>query len=432
EAVVVRVTVRAAGPGVLRDVLSIETSDPDAPEARVLLTAAPEDPCVSWEGSLDGVLDLGDVIVGRSESTELKLRNCSVLTTMRVRELRFTDPGGIFRIDDFAALADALPRAIAPGQSLSLDLTFAPDEVGPSTAQLQATTLLDGSRRVPLTILGAGTPNQCPLGAIDVREVADASASEALWSREAAVFSTLGSTLEFSSRRSRYLDGRLERAVWSVIERPLDSASELDTVTNRKRPRLTPDATGVYVVGLVVFDELGLESCVTERVTVEVVRDDDLVVELTWETPGDLDPNDLVSADLDLHLRHPSATKWEDEFYDVHWRNVSPDWGAEGDFSDNPTLLRDDRGRRRREVLVYNHIAPDLEYQIAVHVKNGANPFNLGPSIARVRVFSRGALLYHKERGEMYDDSFWAVGFFRWPAGKFFAQDLYYVELPDD
>jgi len=430
ESMSIRVSVDAERPGALRDVLFVASSDPGALERRLIITANPEDPCVRWEGSINGVLDLGDVVVGRAEGETLRLRNCSALTSMRVDDVSFTAQAEIFTLEGLDALADTLPRTLAPGQSLGLELTYTPEEVGSSTAQLRATVQLDRARTEPLTILGAGVPNQCPIGAIDSRAAVEDGATAAMWSREPVAFTTFERTLKFSSQRSRDLDGMIQSAQWSITERPLGSTAQLDLSTNMKQPRLTPDALGEYVVELTVFDDLGLESCVAERITVEVVRDDDLVVELTWNTPGDMDPGDAISADLDIHLRHPEAMMWEDDFLDVYWRNLSPDWGIEGDVTDDPKLFGDDRGEDRRELLVFDNITSGLEYQIAVHVKNGANQFDLGPSIARVRVFSQGELLYQKERGEMYDDSFWAVGRFQWPSGRFFAQDLYYVELP--
>jgi hypothetical protein len=75
------------------------------------------------------------------------------------------------------------------------------------------------------------------------------------------------------------------------------------------------------------------------------VPDKDLHIQLVWTTPDDPDETDMTGTDLDLHLRHPDANGgWNSDAgqFDCYFANKTPDWGAQLDPADNPTLDIDD------------------------------------------------------------------------------------------
>lgn len=123
---------------------------------------------------------------------------------------------------------------------------------------------------------------------------------------------------------------------WSLVSAPDGSAAAQDpdeALLSSSEPiaYLTTDLAGDYVVSLQVANTIGLTS-VPDVCTIPAIPEEQLHVELTWDTDG---------ADLDLHLVQEGG-----EYYvkpgDCTYCNPSPDWGAAGD-ANNPSLDLDDR-----------------------------------------------------------------------------------------
>ena len=121
---------------------------------------------------------------------------------------------------------------------------------------------------------------------------------------------------------------------WKLLERPTGSSlSILDS--NQSVRTFTPDLAGEYVFELVVTNEECVQSdpC---QVAFDVIPQEDLWIELSWEHSGD---------DLDLHLLREGGPFESD--MDCYYGNcvgdVSPlDWGQRGIMDDDPRLDLDD------------------------------------------------------------------------------------------
>ena len=100
---------------------------------------------------------------------------------------------------------------------------------------------------------------------------------------------------------------------------------------------------------------------------------------LTWSSPEDPSPGGSVT-DLDLHLRHPNGP-WQDDLWDVDFTNRNPDWGIEGDTSDDPTLDRDAISTEGPEQITMRQPEDGVVYQVGVHVYNDSNN---GPTLAEI------------------------------------------------
>ena len=93
------------------------------------------------------------------------------------------------------------------------------------------------------------------------------------------------------------------------------------------------DLAGTYEIELRVTDVGGLtapsESCPdpVARVFINANPDEDIHIQLVWDTPGDDDQTDASGSDVDLHFLHPRGNDWfraGGGDYDCYFANPTP------------------------------------------------------------------------------------------------------------
>ena len=189
------------------------------------------------------------------------------------------------------------------------------------------------------------------------------------------------------------------------------------------------DLAGLYVFELVVADAGGLEApgerCPARpaRVTVRAVPQQDVLVQLTWDTPGDPDQADSEGTDLDVHLRHPQGAGWSVAPFDCYFANVTPDWGPAG-AAGNPSLDIDDTNGAGPENISLMRpeetAALGGPYRVGVLYYRSTNfvaGTSFGPSTAMVRIFFGGLVAAEYQQALVADNQFWQVANIHWEAG---------------
>lgn len=192
---------------------------------------------------------------------------------------------------------------------------------------------------------------------------------------------------------------------WTLARLPTDSTGQVVSSAYLTSPTaavtdLFVDAVGTYEVQLAVTNAIGLTSA-PDRCVIEALPDEDLVVELTWNTPR---------ADLDLHLARNGATLFSG-LDDVSYCNRRPSWGGAGS-ADDPSLALDDRAGFGPEQIQIPAPAPG-DYLARVHYFDDNGD---GVVTATVRVYVRGALAFEASRN-LSRDQVWDVASVAWPAG---------------
>jgi hypothetical protein len=137
-------------------------------------------------------------------------------------------------------------------------------------------------------------------------------------------------------------------------------------------PTFAVNAAGTYQFQLDVWDQNDQKSPTPAFLTVVVIPDQAIHVELLWTTEGD--PNQTnegpkAGADLDLHFAHQFATDhghadfdldgapdpWFDVPFDCFWFNAHPNWGSQNPtVDDNPGLDPEDSDGAGPETLNLN------------------------------------------------------------------------------
>lgn len=294
----------------------------------------------------------------------------------------------------FSLSVDPTDTVIAPSQRTTVIVSYAPDSVRGDLGYLELPS--DDPDEPTLTVLlignGGGPDFEPPVAVIDPCP--------------ATVKLTGPETLHLSGAASYDPGGLTPLAYhWEVTRRP--DASDADVPLDPDDTRdvdVYVDVAGSWEVSLVVKNPLDVPS-EPASCAFEAIPEDDLHVELSWDTPV---------ADVDLHLMRGGASLFEIPG-DCNYCNKNPNWGVAGN-DDDPRLDIDDRGGYGPENINILHPADD-DYTVAVHYfeHNGD-----GPVQATVKVWLNGAEAWSGTRVLTGTDR-WMVGTIAWPAATFTA-----------
>jgi hypothetical protein len=393
----------ALGPGATLEVaVSFEPAGPERASASIiwltddagggptvaLVANAVPPPCIA---AFPKSLEFGAVLVGTERQRTLRLGSCASAGLLVHGVLVEGADAGAFTV------LDPAPGAVPPPPK-NLDVLV---RVRPDAASLAASSGAPQALRATLVVQSNAFESrlEVPISALAVSEPCP-------WPVIAPVPPAavpVGATLTLDSASSVGVLAGVERRAWSATG-PRGLVAAWAPASDAPVATVRLDAVGSWTLRLAVWDADGRPGCTIATHTVEVLPPPaGLHVELTWQTPGDLDPTDDgpgAGADIDLHLRHPLATGldidgdgqldgWFDVPFDAHWLNPTPDWGQLGVGADDPRLWRDDTDGEGPELIAL--LTPPV-----ASVTLGAHTWDdhgYGPSDATVSVWLDGLLL---------------------------------------
>ncbi len=225
--------------------------------------------------------------------------------------------------------------------------------------------------------------------------------------------------------------GEIDRYEWSFVDFPHAAdlphlEPQLGLSGGGRAARFDALAIGTYVIELSVYDSSSMPGCEAARLEAEVATDDDIFVELVWNTPGDDDQADDDGADLDLHYMHPDG-EWGYEPYDIFWYNPTADWGIERNPRDDPELVFDDEDGSGPESISHPQ-AEALKYRVGVYYYDD---YGFGPSEATVRIYLDGTLAHEVKAEELPElDTFYEAVTIDAANGTVTADDQHYDGYP--
>lgn len=335
-------------------------------------------------------------------------REETVVTAIRLYPLTRGLESGFFELSD----VPELPVVVDPADPVSFDVSFTPGSAGEQVEARIEIEINDGQEpSIAFPIVGMSGSAAC------LRADASCSLTTTLDSTPFVsdrLTVPLGSTVECTGSFIFSDDDLDVSPQWSLMA-PARSNSLL-TPTDDDIARFYVDATGTYTVSFEVVDGAGESVCPPSEVVVNTEAYDDLSIELVWNTPGDTDPFDTGSgagADVDLHLIRVGEGCWNDLQNDCHWQSPTPDWGAAGDASDDPTLERNDTDGWGPESIGIPNPAPAI-YRVGVAYQDDAG---FGPTVARVRIRVQGLTVFERSRELADAGAFWEVADIEWPTG---------------
>ena len=391
------------------------SNDPGAPEYVVSLLGNSGSPCV--ELSHEDEVNFGEGGIGYANNRTIIVTNCSATSDLNVSEISVCtdvdnttcEPDPIYTIKD-GSLPGGLPDAaavIGPQDTASFVLTYTPEDLSVSTGELTVKSDDPAKSTLRVPIVGKGTNNACPSAVADAK-LADGTR----WEK---IINTIPlKTIQFRAADSVDPDGTIDRYEWNIVQLPTNSTARMTPSANVEEPSMFLDLAGQYVIELKVYDNEGTESCGDQAlITIIATPDEDIHVQLVWDTPGDADQTDAFGTDLDLHFLHPNG-QWNNAPWDIYWLNPTADWGEPGPH-DDPSLDIDDTDGAGPENLNMRDPQNGLSYAVGVYYY-AANGY--GPSYATIRIYIGGVQTY--EYRDMFmptSGTFWYAATITWPTG---------------
>jgi hypothetical protein len=413
------------------------TSNSVIPNVLVDLTANGSAPCIQVVPS---ELVFGAGLIDRENESLLTIESCGA-EALQIDSITVTAGGEHFEIPA-EAIEGRLPGRLAAADlamnppvrpTWNVPVLFTPAAEQPYTGTIVVTSNDPNRPSIEVPMRGRGSINECPVAAV---------AEDELIVRPLDVIQLDGS-------RSTDTDGPNGQPVqyeWVVTQRPEGSTSvPVERFSNRLSPAeggpadnaSTPtavffvDLAGTYVIELRVTDSEMVSapsaSCpqAPAQVTIIANPNEDIHLQVTWNTPGDPDQTDLEGSDVDIHFLHPNGLDWfrGGGTYDCYFANPTPDWGRANNPDDNPSLDIDDTNGSGPENI--NLDQPEntdtlgAPYRVGVHYYRstvgafgGADAW--GPSDVRVRIYLGGVIAYDVTRRLQETNDFWEVAAILW------------------
>ncbi|MFW5968424.1 MAG: choice-of-anchor D domain-containing protein [Persicimonas sp.] len=387
--------------------LNLESNDPESGTTRVDLSGNSGAACMAVPDAVD--FDSGSL--DQTNSKNISIENCSRTEELEISNIEVTDDGeGTFSIQEDSlpeGLSDGDEAVVETGERATFTIDFKPDEEEEFEGELLIESNDSANEEATIDLVGVGSDNQCPTADFD----ASVEGGRA-YGPDGHIEALPLDTVEFDGTESEDEDGSIERYEWTILDRPSDSTQRMQP-NDEAESELFLDVAGTYEIELNVYDDENARNCDDAIIEIEAKPEDDIHIQLVWDTPSDPDQTDDFGTDLDLHYLHPDG-RWNESPYDIYWRNMEADWGQEGDSSDDPSLDIDDTNGAGPENV--NHSDPEnLTYRTGVYYYE-ANGF--GESYATMRIFIEGELVRELENKPMAETGvFWDVATIEWPTG---------------
>ncbi len=412
--------------------ITVITNDPTPKGGELPILANAKVPCMQLEPA--GTLNFGGVKLGTPTPRVIRVKSCGGAELV-VDKIEFGDAGNSDEFTfDFKKMTGVDPKTgptkdkplkIGVNSEAEFEVIYTPEDeskVDPNTgkpkpdiAEVKLTTNAFDSKNSVLCE-GIGVVQTCPTAKIIIKE------------GEEVIPQTM---LHLKGDQSQPTGGgSIKTYKWSV-KQPGGSNQVFVPSTSFPNPTFTANAAGEYEFCLEVTDQGDVKSCAPACVTVLVLPEEAIHVELLWKTPADPDETDTgpaAGADMDLHFAHPLASgpdidcdskpdPWFSNPFDTFWFNPNPNWGSVNPaVNDDPSLDLDDTDGAGPENLNLDEpegkVGAPKYYHVGVHYWND---HGFGTSYATVNIYIMGVLALQIDKVEMDVLDMWYVGKINWP-----------------
>ncbi|MSP90745.1 MAG: choice-of-anchor D domain-containing protein [Myxococcales bacterium] len=417
--------------------LRITTNDAGIGTLQVPLKANATGPCLKASALS---VEFGAVPVGSQAKLQASLESCGTedvaLTGLGL------EPGSTagFQVEPFGCVTDGgaaptvqKPLVLPPTAKCTFYVTFSPSQVG-TKATGKIVVPWNAGVTTDIALSGEGVQAACPVACLTLKN--DANGQKVLAGKDVVPQTPLTLDAACSSAPQGHV---IDTWKWSVAQ-PQGSFSTFAPSAQAKVVKFQPNISGKYTFSLDVTDDSKVSACKPAVFELNVIADDLIHVELTWDTPTDPNKTDTgkdktgawAGSDVDLHLAHPNAIKaagqpdfdkngepdpWFAPCDDAYWFNKLPKWGDLSDPEDDPRLDLDDYDGWGPENLNIKAPEPGLAYFVGVYY---ASDNQYGLSTPRVRVYldHKSVADLDKTGPAMKTGDLWCVARISWNPNK--------------
>jgi hypothetical protein len=407
-------------------------------------------------------VNFGFVGIAETRTREVTLSNCGAADVEVSSFALSGDDDGVFTVD-FSAIGDGTapseetPVVLQANGKVTVPIDCLPQAEESYTADVGiADNTAEPNKSLKLTCIGSN--QKCPTPLVSVSPGEETIPQSELTLDGSQSFASSGQQIvSYKWKLIKAPEGAVDHTFWpndeSAVVQFGAKTTQQDFAGNPIEV-VTVNIAGEYVFELDVVDDSGASACLTATTTVLVIPDEDIHVQLLWDTPNDPDKTDQglgAGADMDLHFAHStalledvcqdppkmcgnkpcvcqpdlnndgSADPWFHEFYDVWFQNKQPNWGnIDTGINDNPRLDLDDTDGWGPENINLKLAENGATYHVGVHYWDA---FDFGDSKATVRIYILGALKSEDKGVQLSECDLWWVKKIAWPSGDILEYD---------
>lgn len=391
----VQVTFAPGAAGDHQAVMSVLSNDPATPQKDVPLQTV----------GLAGNLDASPNPLNMTAQTNQSSTGAITLSNTGTADLTISGAAlGPATSTFFTLGAATWPQTLAPGDSTTLSVTFAPTSNAAAAGSVDITSDDPDSPTTSVALNGNGVTSPVP----DINAVPNplnfGDVQRLTCSTKTTQVQNVGTAPLVVSNITR---GFLTSQDWTFTPTNFTvqpGASQALSVT------FCPSNTGYQLGGLSIAsndpDENPYNLTITGNGTPPPLSETDISVKLEWDT------NDT---DIDTHLwRGSGAYKANPgDCYYADCVTLHPDWGVAGDHSDDPYLDTDDVDGFGPENLNLSNAATD-NYTIAIFYYSDHG--HSGPSNAKVTVYLNGTQVWQGTKS-LSNNDLWTIMKVNWNHG---------------
>ncbi|MFB6263037.1 MAG: choice-of-anchor D domain-containing protein [Bradymonadaceae bacterium] len=331
----------------------------------IQLSGNSNSPCLRL--SHEDTIDFEKSSINKTTKTTVTVDNCRPRSqNLVIQNIELVDDGGgVFELEK-SSLPGQLPDKsyeIQGKNRIHFVVSFKPPDRKAYSGKLKIESNDPSKADHTIQLLGEGSDNSCPEAVAEVSVKGN--------NRRTTQLNTLPlETVQFYSDASNDPDGKVARYEWSILKRPDGSTARLKPKASHPDPTMKLDLAGKYRIELVVYDEDGAASCGNRAVvTIKAIPQEDIHLQLVWDTPQDTDQTDSTGADLDLHYLNPSPSDatWNKAPWDIYWDNKTSDWGQKNLPDDDPSLDIDDTDGAGPENINHDNPQSGKSYAMGVY-----------------------------------------------------------------
>jgi len=414
-------------------ILRLQTTDVVKPTFDLQFDVNTTGPCLQLEPS--GTLAWGTQPIGLPLAKELKLKSCGT-EDLELRSIAIAggaDQG--FAVDFgtscFGGVAPttAKPTVIPKGAACTVNLVYTAPKQGVTNKATVEITTSAGVQSVAVSGNGS-TAVQCPKACMVIKKADGGSVVGEVIPQTALVFdgscSLPGAALQ-----------PIAKYKWTA-QQPAGSYAVFAPSDAAKVVQFKPNVAGKYQIRLDVADAIGTPGCNPSTYDLNVISDDKIHIELTWDTPGDpikTDEGDVngkladgtyAGSDMDLHFAHPFALDdpgqkdydkngqpdpWYSPCFDCNLFTMQTKWGDPDSYDDDALLERDDRdGWGPENIGLHVPEAGKIYHIGAIYL----SAWGFGKSTPTVSIYLDGKLAATKVGPVMDEKDAWCVATVSW------------------